>query len=1008
LVTIVGYAPKKSIVGKELTLLRVLLDPSDESMDAVVVVGYATQKKVNLTGSVSSISSKSLADRPITNTSSALAGVSAGVRVRQTSGRPGSDGASIQIRGLGTLSSASILVLIDGIQGSLDAVNPLDIDNISILKDASASIYGSLAANGVILVTTKKGVKNKNTVTYSGMLSTSSPMNTTDFVTNYADHMRLTNEGYLNVGQSPIFSPLTIAAWDSTSKIPNSLNPNGVPNYVAYPNTNWSDAIFKNQLFQTHNISLSGGTDKTTYLFSINYMNNQGVMENTGNRRFQLRSNIESKINKILTVGTQTFVSKDFYQRGDVDNAFNYLYQTTPGVYPKYNDKFGFAAAPEESSTANNILAYLYNTGGNNEATRFNTTLYANLNLYKGLVFETKFNYQTRYAETDSYSIPAEKWEFGSNTLKSPLPSPSTLSTSYSFSKDYAYVIDNVLRYTTTLGKYHDLSALVGYNERYTKSYNIAATKLGLIDYAITAFNSATTPTATSGGASEAAIRSFFGRVNYAYKNRYLLEGNLRRDGVSRFSPESRWGLFPSVSAGWKISDEAFMKGTRGWLSSLKLRASYGQLGNTASGLYDWQSSYGIQNYSFNNVQTSALATTRISNPLLQWENSYIKNIGIDGGFFNNRLSFELDIYDKFTDGILTSVPIPLTVGTASAPVINAAGVGTKGFELTAGWKGDLAGLHFNLSGNFAYNNNKVTKYKGQLSEGWVVDATGNKVYQSNLGLVSAGGSNRILENYIINEYYLLDVYKGTGNYFNTDGTVNISGGPTDGMIRTPDDLKWAQAMLAAGYKLLPAGSVSKAAIYYGDIIYADNNGDGLYGNSFDNRFTGTSSLPKYIFGFNADFNFKGFDLSMIWAGAAGMQYYWNSQGYNGNSVRNGFAFSKLIMNDRYYYNDVNPSDPNNRINSRSVRLRASDPQNNASSRFWLYDGSYVKLKNIQLGYNIPANITSKALISKARVFASAENLLMITAFPGLDAEIGSGVTYPTMKQFSFGVNVTF
>jgi hypothetical protein len=251
-------------------------------------------------------------------------------------------------------------------------------------------------------------------------------------------------------------------------------------------------------------------------------------------------------------------------------------------------------------------------------------------------------------------------------------------------------------------------------------------------------------------------------------------------------------------------------------------------------------------------------------------------------------------------------------------------------------------------------------------------------------------------------------VYKGSGSYFNGDGTVNISGGPTDGMIRTADDLKWAQAMITAGYKLLPAGSISKAAIWYGDLIYADNNGDGLYGNSFDSRFTGTSSLPKYVFGFNTEISYKGFDLSMIWSGAAGLQLYYNANGYNNSFVRNGFALSNLTVDNRYYYNDVNPTDPANRTSGKSVRIKSTDPQNNAVSTFWLYDGSYMKLKNLQLGYTIPANVCNRFLINRARLFLSGENLLMITKFPGLDAEIGTAITYPTMKQYALGLNITF
>lgn len=1005
----IGFGDKLVIVSKGQTILQVSVDPVLENLDSVVVVGYAVQKKVNLTGSVSTISAKSIGDRPVTNVTSALAGLSAGVRINQSSGQPGNDGASIQIRGIGTLSSSSVLILVDGIQEtSLDAVNPQDIENISILKDASAAIYGSLAANGVILVTTKKGSKNKTVVNFNAMLSNTSPINVPHFVTNYADFMRLVNEGYTNVNQSPIFSAITINAWDSTSKIPNQLNPIGVPNYVAYPNTDWAQTMFQHKLLSSNNISLSGGSDKTRYLMSVNYLQNPGVMDNTGDNRYQIRLNIESKVNKVITVGSQTFASTEYLGKGDVGNAFSYLFQTTPGVYPYYNGKYGFPSAPEESSTANNIQFFLHSSAGKNQTSRFNTTVYANLNLLKGLVFETKANYQTWFNEQATSPTPADRYDFNTMTIRLPISALSTAAVSQSMSKDYAIVLDNVLRYNTNINKLHDIGLLAGYNERYYNYYTFYASKVGMTDYSISDFNSVTTPQTTSGSQTDFSNRSWFGRVNYAFNNKYLLEGNLRYDGVSRFGPTSRWGLFPSVSAAWKITDEKFMKKSSSWLSSLKLRASYGVLGNNASGNYDWQSVYGASGYSYNNVQYPGLAQTRISNPDLKWETTYVTNFGIDGTLFKNKISFIIDAYNRYTNGILTTVPIPLTVGTATAPVINAAAVQTRGIELSLGYHGHLNDIQFNFNGNIAYNTNIVETYKGPLIEGYTTDANGNKIYVSNLGQVSSGGSTRIIEGHSINEYYVLDVYKGNGTYTNTDGTVNINGGPKDGMIRTPNDLTWAQSMIAAGYKLLPGSTVTKSTIWYGDIVYADKNGDGSYGNSYDSHFTGKSSTPKYIYGFTADISWKGFDLYMIWSGAAGMEYYWDGWGYNNNNVRNGFALSKMSVDNRYFYNDLNPSDPKNNINGTALRLRSSDPQDHAASTFWMYNGSYIKLKNLQIGYNLPAKLIQKALITKARIFASGENLFTITKFPGLDPEMGGNVNYPTMRQLSVGLNVTF
>lgn len=1010
-ITSVNYETQEITVGGNDNLAVTMRIQAGQLSD-VVVVGYGTQKRVNLTGSVATVTAKDIADRPITNVSSSLAGLMPGVFVRQGSGDPRGDGAGVQIRGQGTTSSASPLVLVDGIIGVMDAVNPLDIESITVLKDAaSTAIYGTLAANGVILITTKKGQKNRTSVSYNGNFSFTRPMNLPEFVTDYVTHMRLINEGYTNVGQPLIFAQSTINAWDSAGKIPNQLNPIGVPNYIAYPNTDWADALFNNRMLQTHNISINGGSDKVSYLVSLGYLDNGGTIDNTGTKRYQLRANFDARINKFLTVGTQTFGSTQTFEMGNTSSAFNFLRQTTPGVVPYWDGRYGFPQAPEESSTANNILGFLNNTAGEDQTTRFNTTLYANVHILKGLTLENRFNYQIRQNEYNSHTNagPSERWNFATNEQRAFLPNLATATTYYAFDKNRQLTFDNVLRYTTQIGADHDLGALIGYNQMYYNYYDFNATKQGLIDYDITVPGSALTPVSIGGGEIDYAIRSWFGRVNYAYKSRYLLEGNLRYDGVSRFSPETRWGLFPSVSAGWRLSEEKFMENTRGWLSNLKLRASWGRVGNNASGYYDWQATYASRLYSFGNAQASGLAAGSYANPGLQWETTTNTEIGLDGGLLRNKIFFEINAYRRFTEGILTTTPIPLTAGTASAPVVNAAEVVNKGVEFSAGYRGRAGTFNFSVSGNVAYNINEVTNYKGKLVEGWVKDALGNDVYQSNLGAVSAGGTNRILEDHIINEYYVYKTYKGTGTYFNGDGSVNINGGPQDGMIRTEQDLAWAQAMLTAGYFLRPANAIRNNAIWYGDLIYADLNGDGDYGNSFDRYFTGTSSLPKFIFGMNIDLSWKNFDLSMIWTGASGHEYYWNADGYNNSFVTNGNAFSKLFADDHYFYDPANPADPRTNTTAKYTRLKAADPQNRAvASDYWMYNASWIKLKNLQIGYNLPDAWAKKVFLQRARIYFSGENVLLITKFPGLDPEIGSGVSYPTMRQYALGVNLTF
>lgn len=1011
----IGFVAQEKAAGNA-SVVDIVLAEQSTSLNDVVVVGYGTQKKVNLIGSVATISAKDIENRPVTNVSSALTGLSAGVSVMQSSGKPGADGATIRIRGLGTLNNNNALVVIDGIQGTLDAVNPDDIESISILKDAAAaSIYGSLAANGIILVTTKKGSKNKTTVTYTGIASKTNPSRMPSFVSDYVRHMQLVNEGYQNLGQTPVYTAATIAQWQKADADPNGLNTIGVPNYIAYPNTNWAKTIFQNNILQDHNLSISGGNETTQFLLSAGYTGNPGTMQNTGSDKYQFRVNLQTKPTKFLTVGTQTFASLQTFGLANTGNAFNYLWQTTPGVYPYYNGKYGFPSAPEESSTANNIASYLTTTGGSDQESRINTTFFANIDLYKGLTLETKFNYQTRFEENNSYPIPFEKWDFSTNTLKQAATAPSQLSTYYDFNKNYLITLDAVLRYNTTIAKNHTIGALVGYDQYDYKYYYFDATKLGLIDPSITTLNSATTPTAATGDAYNYALRSFFGRLNYDYKSRYLLEAVFRYDGSSKFAPANRWGFFPAFAAGWRISEEPFMQNVNEYVGNLKLRASWGQTGNNvlnsnaALGNYDYLATYNPTAYSYNGAAVTGLAQTKFANQNLKWETTTTSNIGLDGTLFKGKMNFEIDAYRKYTTGILFTPTIPLTVGTATAATQNIAEVSNKGIEVTLGYRGQAGGLNFSVSGNFAYNFNRVEKYKGTLQEGYTTDASENRVYSSNIGQVSSGGTTRVIQGHAINEYYLYPVYKGNGTYNNADGSVNKNGGPKDGMIRTPQDMAWLQSMMNAGYQFQPANGISKTKIYYGDLIYGDSNGDGIYGNSYDAQLTNKSSTPKYNAGLQFNVSYKGFDCFMIWAGSFGMYYYWNDRGYNNSIVQLGYAVNNLVANDHYYYNDANPSDPANNINGHYPRLKnTSDAQNNLASNFYLYNASYVKLKNVQLGYTLPKSLTQKWSLSKIRIYVAAENLFTITKYPGLDPEIGASAGYPTMRQYSVGLNAAF
>lgn len=1013
LISYIGYQTQEiSVKGK--ATLNVNLKVDSELLEEVVVVGYGVQKKVNLTGSVSTVNFADQAEtRPVTNVSSALAGLSSGVSVLQGSGRPGEDNATIRIRGVGTLNNSDPLVIIDGMEGDLNILNPTDIESISVLKDAaSASIYGSRAANGVILVTTKKGNKDRINISYSGNFSIAKPGNLVDLVSDYPSYMRLMNESARNTGSPEVYSQKTIDTWEEANKNPNGLTANGIPNWLAYPNTNWQREMYQNNLAQNHSLSVNGGSAKTSFLLSAGYMDNPGLVENTGLKRYSFRANLQANVTDWLTVGTNTYAVLQSTQLGDYKAMNDGMNGTSPGMIPEYNGQYGFPEAAEESTQTDNMAWFLNRFGGLKESSRFNTTVYSKIKFLKDFSWDFNLNYNRRFDESNQHSNANPRVKFSTGEIRVPATDPSQMTTNYKNYGDHSYTIENLLRYDKTIANDHDVNILLGYNEFYYKEYDHESTKKGLIDPSISTPGSATEMIEIKGAAKDRALRSFFGRLNYAYKSRYLFEANMRYDGSSHFASDTRWGIFPSFSGAWRVTEEDFMK-EQNLLQNLKLRVSWGQLGNNATdGEYDYQSLYESVKYPLNGVLQTALWPNKMANGMLKWETTSVINIGIDAALLNSRLTAEVDVYNKVTDGILTTPPIYMTAGDKKAPTRNTAEVTNRGIDLTLGWKDRIGQVRYSITGNFSYNHNEVTKYKGKLTEGWVVNEKGEKVYKSNLGDVSdSKDQRRVLEGHKINEFYLLSPYKGSQQYFNPDGTVNVKGGPKDGMIRTKDDMAWLEAMQSAGYKFMPNQNIGKNQIWYGDLIYADVNGDGIYGNTYDNQFTGTSMTPKYTFGLQLNASWNNFDVSMLWSGSAGFDLYWAQFGFNLPTTGYGSALGQRVADDHYYYGEGNASDltPDN-LTGKYPRLlnNSNAAQNKAESTFYLYNGNFLKLKNLSVGYTLPVTISQKVFAERVRLYFSAENLFTITSFPGQDPEIGNSIGYPSLKQLSFGANITF
>jgi TonB-linked SusC/RagA family outer membrane protein len=1000
IVTYIGMSDTEVTIGN--SPLRIVMREAGAKLDEVIVVGYGTQKKSKVTGAISTIKLDKIAEtRPILDIGSAIQGLSAGVTIRQSSGNP-NDNSTIRIRGNGTLNTSAPLTLIDGFEGNINQINPHDIATITILKDASAaSIYGARAAHGVVLITTKKGSGKKMTVTYGNMTSFIKPIEVRNIVTDYPTYMKSINEAFTNTGATARFTDAEINRWEQANLNPNGLNANGIPNYIASPNTNWLDALYNNNIVTDHNLSINGSTENTRYLVSGQFLNNSGLVDQTDVKKYNFRVNFEADASKWLTIGTRIFSETRKRGMGDFDNADSYI--GSPGLYPMLNGVFGAAELTQD--TGSNPIARLYANLGDRNNTLLNTVFYTKAKLAKGLQLDVNYNYIREFGESRSHTNPAitTQERFSDGTLSVPsgfAAGNQNLFTSFSNTSSNKQILEGILRYDLKLAEKHDFNVMAGYNQTKYYSFSSGATMKGLVDVSAWAPSAATAMNAINGSDADWSIQSLFGRLTYAFDQRYLIEGSFRRDGSSKFAAASRYGFFPSVSAGWIITGEKFME-NQTIFQNLKLRASWGLLGSDASGNYDYMSKYGAVDYVFGGVQTSGLRVSKIANNNLQWETIRSRDIGIDAELLDRRLSLEIDYYDKYTTGILTTPPIYLTMGTAGAPTINGAEVFNKGFEFTAGWNSKIGQVNYRISGNFTYNIDEVTKYRGTLKEGYGKDANGVDVYQSNIGQVSSGTTTRVLEGHRINEYYLLDIYKGDASH------SGAGGGPKDGMIRTPEDMAWVNQMVADGYKFMPSQAVGKNKLWYGDYIYADTNGDKIFGNSYDNHFTGYTDRPKILFGSQMGLSWKNFSFDMIWAGQAGVKFYFLSGSANSPNISGpGSAIGQSVVDDHYYYNDADPSDPKNNINGTYPRLTNAGGQSTAASTHWLYDASYVRLKNLTIGYTLP--LTDKMLLKDVKLYVSGENLFTITSYPGLDPEMGSSTGYPIYKQIALGANITF
>ena len=958
--TYIDQAPQVIKISPGTTECKIVMQPRNSVLDEVVVVGYATQKKVDLTGAVSSIGAKVFEDRPVTNATNALAGIAPGLTVTNSGGNtPGFESQSITVRGLGTLNDAAPLVVVDGMTGiALSDLNPQDIENISILKDAaSAAIYGSRAANGVILVTTRQGSERAPRVTYSGNVSFETVAKRLNLVTDYADFMEIQNSGLTVNGQAPRFSQEKIDEWRA----------DGGRNPTIYPNTDWQDHIYRNpSVVQNHNLAVTGGTNNVKYNLSLGYIDNPGMIYYTDYKRYQLRSNIEVKVKPWLSLGTNIFgyidennpSSENATAGGDVifgSGAFN----TVPGMtlYDPETGLYGGIQNPEEENVSNfnpYRRQWFYKTEYPTKTKRSVINLHASVSPLKGLTLRGAFSYNNWERHVEHHLTDRDLFRF---TAEGPVLIREgvvrTYIRRYNY-KNFNRSSELTATYNLSLGKL-EAGLFAGMSQEYNKYDKDYYIKYDLVDPSLGAIDAGTTNGNITGNYNEWAMRSYFGRINLNWDDKYLFEANLRADGSSKFSPAHRWGYFPSISAGWRISQEKFMENVSSWLNQLKLRASYGSLGNNATtSYYMYQTLFATANYVLNGNIAGGLAQTVLANPELTWEKTYMTNIGIDLALLDNRLSGTVDIYNKNTKGILISLPAPLEHGTSTVPNQNAGEVNNKGFDLDLHWNDRIGKVTYSLGFNLGFVNNKVTKFQGDVS-------SINGVYKTQAGKP-------------INQLYVITV---------------------DRIVRDEADLDYVKSLVDKN----PDYFATYQRPELGDFLYRDANGDGKL-DTDDRVEIGHGTLPRLSYGADLGLSWNNFDFSVRFQGVGKHMVYYNNQAFRFVTVM-GQSLVKDITDNAWT--------PDNPYKSKYPLLRNSaNGKNNIASDAFVHNASYLRCKNIQLGYTLPKELTEKIFIQNLKIYTSIDNLFTITDFPGLDPEVGATVGYPTVRQYSVGLNISF
>ena len=931
----VGYVSQAVAVGGRSTI-DITLAEDTKALDEVVVVGYGTQKKVNLTGSVETIKGDQIARQPVVQTSQALTGLAPGLTVIQNSGQPGQDDGALRIRGLGSLgASNAVLVLVDGVEADINRIDAGDIESISVLKDASAaSIYGSRASNGVIVVTTKKGASGKLVLNYRNNLAVQKPTGLPKFL-GALDYLKYSG--------------------DSQAFIDNFTNNFG-SDPDRYPDTDWVKELFSENGFQqSHNLSVSGGTDKVQSLASISYTGQNGNIKNYSFKRYNGLFNTQLKLNDKFDISFNLNFSKSLQSNPNASQqvVVRQAYRVAPIYFARHSDgQWG------DGWGGINPVAIVNEAGLQDyNANYFRGILRVNYSPIKDLKLTLMYSPEygddfVKSFERSYYTVI--DWQTQSRRL---LNNPNSLSQTNI--RSFTENTNMLANYTKSFGV-HDFSILGGSELIKYSTERFGASRQSFVLQDFPYLNAGSEAVArNSGEATQYGLISFFGRFNYAFKDRYLLEANVRRDASSRFAKENRVAVFPSVSAGWRLSDEPFMQGLKG-VSALKLRASWGQLGNqqlSSDFPYVANISLGRDNFVFGGSTVTGATQTDLANNNIRWETTEITNFAIDAGFLNNRLSLTAEYYIKKTKDLLLTLPVPLNLGF-NPSIQNAGDLQNTGFDFSMDWREKKGDFTYGARAIFSSVKNEVTNLAGV---GPII--SGNTVTQvgSPIGL--------------------------------------IYGYQTEKIFQTQDEINNSPAQFG---KLIPGN------LKYKDQLTIDTNGDGIPDQADgkinpDDRVALGNPFPTISFGLDLTASYKRFDLAI------------NLQGVGKRDVLLGGdmvwpLFNAGKVQEWQVAESWSPENPNASFPVLSATSAGSNDIQPSST--WVFNAAYLRLRNVSLGYTLPNDMLNKIGMSGLRIYASGQNLLTLAGLPqGVDPltpNNADGANYPITALFSLGIDVKF